>query len=174
MYTTRMIRPQSGKPIRKQGFPSLRCDSSPNPCRKVASYRHAAAVLDCTFGSSVQSILSGGLDLTLVSFDATTSLETKVGTHEKAISCVEYSQEAGLAVTGSWDKSLKLWDTRMPNALVQTVAQPDKVFSMDTYGSNVIVALNRQHVRIHDLRKLSQDRTHVLKETTSPMKFQTR
>lgn len=131
-------------------------------------------MLDCTFGSSVQSVLSGGLDLTLVSFDATASLETKVGTHDKAISCVEYSREAKVAVTGSWDKSIKLWDTRMPNALVQSVPQPDKVYSMDTYANNILIAMNNRHIRIHDLRKLSQDRSHILKEAMSPMKFQTR
>lgn len=49
-----------------------------------------------------------------------------VGTHDAPIRCVEYSPEANIIVTGSWDSTVKMWDPRSPS-LVGTFPQPDKV-----------------------------------------------
>ena len=34
------------------------------------------------------------------------------GYHEDAIRCVEYCPRLGIVVTGSWDRTVKLWDPR--------------------------------------------------------------
>ena len=36
------------------------------------------------------------------------------------------SLQTGLAVTGGWDSTVRLWDPRQPHALVHTMQQPDK------------------------------------------------
>ncbi len=52
--------------------------------------------------------------------------DTVVGTHDAPIRCVEYCPEVNVMVTGSWDRSVRLWDPRTPcNA--GTFTQPDKV-----------------------------------------------
>ena len=69
---------------------------------------------------------SAGLDGKLKSFDFQSQRETLVGAHQDAIRCVNYSPSLNLVVTGSWDKSIKLWDVRTP-CCVGTYEQPDKV-----------------------------------------------
>lgn len=55
-----------------------------------------------------------------------TFAETKVGSHEDAIRCVEYSPEVNVVITGSWDSSVKLWDPRTPTC-TGSIAQPERV-----------------------------------------------
>ena len=53
-------------------------------------------------------------------------VDTIVGTHDAPIRCVEYCPEVNVMVTGSWDRSVRLWDPRTPcNA--GTFTQPEKV-----------------------------------------------
>ena len=49
-----------------------------------------------------------------------------MGYHDNAIRCVHYSPEMNMVITGSWDASIKLWDTRVPNCL-GSCTLPDKV-----------------------------------------------
>jgi hypothetical protein len=78
-------------------------------------------------------------------------VQKPLGTHDAGIKCVDYVKStgrwyqsrlkyggsnhcliaSGQIVTGAWDKSVKLWDARAPTPLLSTLAQPDKVFTMD-------------------------------------------
>lgn len=91
---------------------------------KVA-YKHASAVLDCCFMDAGRAF-SGCLDGKLKSFDLHSQRETQVGAHNDAIRCVHFCAALNLVITGSWDKSIKLWDVRTPSC-VGTYEQPDKV-----------------------------------------------
>lgn len=61
-------------------------------------------------------------------FPVVPQTDTIVGTHDAPIRCVEYCPEVNVMVTGSWDRSVRLWDPRTPcNA--GTFSQPEKVRS---------------------------------------------
>ena len=49
-----------------------------------------------------------------------------MGYHENAIRCVHFSTETNMTITGSWDSTIKFWDSRVPNCL-GTCSLPDKV-----------------------------------------------
>jgi hypothetical protein len=101
----------------------------------------------------------------------TTGQQQRVGEHDDAIRCIVHYQPlgmvhhqgnagrpavplavrltdrafprpAGLTVTGSWDKTIRLWDIRAPGA-IGVHSQPDKVFAMDATGSNLVVGTVR-------------------------------
>lgn len=52
-----------------------------------------------------------------------------VGEHEKAVKTVCWQKELGCCVSGSWDRTMKVWDTRQ-NHCVATSQLPDKIFTM--------------------------------------------
>lgn len=63
--------------------------------------------------------------------------DTIVGTHDAPIRCVEYCPEVNVMVTGSWDRSVRLWDPRTPcNA--GTFTQPEKVKWMIIFHSHAV------------------------------------
>jgi WD40 repeat protein len=83
-------------------------------------------LLDVRFSKDGTSLYTGGLDKSLGLIDITTQTLITLGSHEEAIK--EIVALDNQIITGSWDKSCKIWDTRSENPLVDTLIQPDKVF----------------------------------------------
>jgi len=133
------------------------------------AYSHSMPVLDCAFQDPIH-VWSGGLDNSLKSYDINSSSEAVHGSHEAAIKCVEFSSEANLIVTGSWDASLKTWDPRAPSSCVGTFPQPDKVYSMSVAGDKVVVATAGRKVWVWDLRNMGG----AQQKRESSLKYQTR
>lgn len=89
--------------------------------------------------------------------------DTIVGTHDAPIRCVEYCPEVNVMVTGSWDRSVRLWDPRTPcNA--GTFTQPEKVKWLIIFcchaAKNIIIFIILQYVckvynRFHSVSFLS-------------------
>ncbi|XP_065829839.1 mitotic checkpoint protein BUB3-like [Oscarella lobularis] len=131
-------------------------------------HHHAGAVLDCCFSDTLHSF-SGGLDKTLKTFNYADNVEDVLGTHDDAIRCVEYCPSSGLIATGSWDKTVKLWDTRSKTC-VTTMNQLEKVYTMAVNGDKLIVGTKGRRVMIWDLR----DPSKVEARRESTLKYETR
>lgn len=71
--------------------------------------------------------------------------------------------------TGSWDKTLKYWDTRSPTAMA-SVQLSERCYAMDAKHPLLVVATADRQVHIFDIRKPSQ----IYKSIQSNLKFQTR
>ena len=50
-------------------------------------------------------------------YDLNASMETTLGEHKGAIRCVEFATEVNAVLTGSWDGTVKMWDSRVPNCV---------------------------------------------------------
>lgn len=132
-----------------------------------ASYEHSHAVLDCCL-TDPNHAFSGGLDKTLKTYDFVAQKESMLGIHNEAIRCVHYAPETNLIITGSWDKTVKLWDPRSFKC-VGTYEQAGKVYSLDTSGDRLVVATAGRRVCIWDLRSMNG-----AENRESSLKFETR
>ena len=87
-------------------------------------------LLDCDFISRDEHVLSGGLDNAVRLHVLGEESARVLGHHTSSVRCVRNCASIGAAVSGSWDRSLKLWDVRSAQPCVGTFSQPDKVFSL--------------------------------------------
>lgn len=93
-----------------------------------------------------------------------------LGTHSDAVKSLVYSAAANLLVSGSWDSTITAWDAKASTARVTKATVPGKVYSMDTVGNLLIVAMSERHVQLFDLRKMDQP----LQTRESSLRHQTR
>lgn len=134
-----------------------------------AKYEHKAAVLDCCLPDDTRAF-SGGLDCGLKLHDFASANEETLGSHQAPIRCLEYSADTSLVVSGSWDKTVGLWDVRQKESLVKSAPQPGKVFTMSLAGTKLVVGTSGLHIPIWDLRHMDAP----VEKRVSSLKYQTR
>lgn len=145
-----------------------------NSMTAKTSYHHQAAVLDCAFGNTSGVAFSGGLDQSVRRQDLETRQPTTLGEHAAPIRCVEYCPLLDVVVTGSWDKTVCLWDQRSSSGsaskATSTLRQPERVLAMALSGHNLLTACTGQHLTLYDVRNPSTP----VRSFTSSQEFQTR
>lgn len=115
-------------------------------------------------------VASGGLDNTLKFYDLNTQSDSIIGTHSDAIKSVVWSTKMNGILTGSWDRTVKLWDTREKECVGTFEQNNGKVYSMDVVDEKLVVATSDRKVLIWDLRNLK----NYLMRRESSLKYQTR
>ncbi|KAI8344821.1 WD40-repeat-containing domain protein [Chlamydoabsidia padenii] len=135
-----------------------------------AAYSHDGPVLDVTWSKDGTKLVSGGADKAGRLFDVNTGQSSQIAEHAEPIKCVKFiDQGQNIVATGSWDKTLKYWDLRSPQP-IGTVQLPERCYSMDSHGPLLVLGTADKHVCIFDLN----NPTTIFKQTTSPLKWQTR
>ena len=114
--------------------------------------------------------MSGCLDNQVIAYDLNRKVETEIGQHADTVRCVVYASKVSGVVTGSWDKTIKLWDIRDKECVGTYEQNNGRVYSMDINDEKIAVATSERKVLIWDLRNMSQ----YLMRRESSLKFQTR
>lgn len=55
-------------------------------------------------------------------------------------------------VSGSWDKSISLWDPRSDQPSTSNIQTLGKVYSLSITGTKIVVATSERHIMIYDVR----------------------
>ncbi|ETO19043.1 hypothetical protein RFI_18194 [Reticulomyxa filosa] len=134
--------------------------------KKVHSYDHKAGVLDCTLSQNSGTAYSGGCDNLVIRCDLSSgSVSPLLSTsgHSQPIRCVQYDNENQYVITGSWDKTLKVWDDRVSEHVVLTHHLPSKVFAMSTSKQRLIV----EFYFLFLLKKKKKERREIAKPCLS-------
>lgn len=92
-----------------------------------------------------------------------------IGNHDQPIRCLKFVPEHNLVVTGSWDKSIRIWDLRSPSPVSNTHVS-ERVYAMDVKGGKVVVGTADKHIHAFDaIQNMS-----VKSQFPSPLAWQTR
>ncbi|KAK0528084.1 mitotic spindle checkpoint protein Bub3 [Tilletia horrida] len=133
----------------------------------LQSWAHEAPVLDvCWVGREVAA--SGGVDRRVRLLDTKTGTSEIIGKHDMPVSRIRYSAETKLLITGSWDRTLKVWDPAS-RKLLRTISLGEKVLAMDITRPSVpttlpqvdstprlVVGLTSRKVNIYNLNRWAE------------------
>jgi len=132
-------------------------------------YSHDASVLDCCFYNDSQCF-SGGLDRAVKTVDLITGKESILGYHDDAVKSLEKVKETDVVVSGSWDKTVRLWDPRSSTSCIGKFQQPEKIYTLDVVNNILVIGMAARQIYIYDIRNLSE----TMQKRESSLKFMTR
>ncbi|KAG6856669.1 hypothetical protein H0H87_002046 [Tephrocybe sp. NHM501043] len=134
-----------------------------------AKFEHRAPVLASCF-SDASHAFSGGLDTSVRELDLATENMRNLGAHNDAISTMAYFRESNMLITGSWDRTLRFWDSRSSSPQQSSHETPERVYQMDIVNNTLVVAMASRLFNIYDVRKMDAP----LQQRESSLKFMTR
>jgi len=76
----------------------------------------------------------------------------------------------GVVVSGSWDKSVGLWDQRSNTPCIGKFQQPEKIYTLDVVDNILVIGMAARQIYIYDIRNLSE----TMQKRESSLKFMTR
>jgi mRNA export factor len=100
-----------------------------------------------------------------------TQQEQVIGSHDAPVKALRVLED-GTVLSGSWDRTLKLWNVRQPNAIT-TIALPERVYAMDVSYPLLVVGCADRHVQVYDLTRVQHNLAPV-HSGPSMLKMQTR
>lgn len=139
------------------------------PATPAGQIKHNAPVLCCDFAGELDA-LSGSCDGELRSWNIQQGPGSAApkGRHNASIRCLKWNQTHNVAITGGWDKMVKVWDLRSPTAAME-LQVTERVYAMDTKENYIVVGTADKGIHVIDMR--SRQLTFQYK---SPLSYQTR
>jgi mRNA export factor len=96
--------------------------------------------------------------------------KVEIGTHDSAVKCLKWSTSTNCLITGSWDKTINMWDVKT-NKCIFNYKFNDKVVCMDVKNDHLVVGTANKQIAIFDL---SKGISKPLEMENSPLRMQTR
>ncbi|KAF1808210.1 WD repeat-containing protein [Eremomyces bilateralis CBS 781.70] len=119
---------------------------------------HKGAILDLHWSRDTRTLFSASADMSLASWDVETGqrIRRHVG-HEDVINCMDLSKRGEeIAVTGSDDGSVAIWDPRQKEAVAYLETDyPITAVAMSEAGNEIYSGSIDNDIRVWDLRKQS-------------------
>lgn len=138
-----------------------------------ALFEHDGPVLSANWSNDGTKVVSGGTDNQVKIFDLQSQHVNQAGVHDAPVKSVVYVEcgpsNTPAVCSGSWDKTIKYWDMRMPQP-ISIINLPERVYCMDSTQKLLVVGCADRHIVIIDLNNPQQ----IFRSTRSPLKWQTR
>ncbi|KAI0118879.1 WD40 repeat-like protein [Nemania sp. FL0031] len=148
--------------------------------QEVSTLTTDAPVLSCDWAKDGTKVIAGGADRKLHLLDMATNKQAVIGSHDAAVRRVRFVKVPGanapIAVSGSWDRTVKFWDLRQPASETASAAITlncgERVYGLDANGELLVVGTADDQPRVHlvDLKNPGE----ILKTMDTPLVRQTR
>ncbi|XP_038057612.1 mRNA export factor-like [Patiria miniata] len=137
-----------------------------------AQQTHQGPVLDVCWNDDGTKVFSASCDKTAKMWDLNSNQAIQVAQHDAPIKTVHYikSPNYSCIMTGSWDRTLKFWDTRSPNPMAN-IQLSERCFCADVVYPSAVVGLAGKKINLYRLESGPQE---VKVNQDSPLKFQHR
>ncbi|CAH1797425.1 unnamed protein product [Owenia fusiformis] len=136
-----------------------------------AQQTHTGPVLDICWSDDGTKVFTASADKQAKMWDLNTNQAVQIAQHDAPIKTIHWVKAPNYTcvMTGSWDKTLKFWDTRSPNPMM-SIDLPERAYCADVlYPMAVVGTANRQLV-IYQL----ENQPSQFKVIDSPLKYQHR
>ncbi|CAK4082190.1 unnamed protein product [Aphanomyces euteiches] len=130
-------------------------------------------LLSCTFGPDRTRAFSGGLHGAVAQYDLeqNSTNPNVLGSHEKGVAHVRYSQSTNQVFSGSWDGNVSGWDPKAnTKAPTMQLKQSGKVYAMSFHEHLLVVGTSTKQIALYDIRRGGDP----IREMESPLKYQIR
>ena len=141
---------------------------------RKAVFEFPSPVLSCVWSCDGRNVLGGAADGSARLMDLGTGVDARqIAAHDAPVQCVKFvdlpPMNSPIALTGSWDRTVKYWDLRQ-ELPIGTVRCQERVYAIDACQNLVVIGTAGRHVQIVRLSNPGQ----IYKSIQSPLKFQTR
>lgn len=133
--------------------------------------RHEQPVLCSDICTDNVTVFSGSCDGVIKMWNVTQGPQAaqQIGKHDSAVRNLKFVGESNILVSSSWDKTIKMWDMRQPNA-VATLQHNERVYAMDAKSQAIVAVTADKQVHVYELATGSRK----VAEFKSPLSYQTR
>lgn len=116
------------------------------------------------------TVFSGGCDGYVKMWNVTQGANTaqNIGKHEAPVRNVKFLESSRLVVSSSWDKTIRLWDTRQQTPTA-TFQHNERIYAMDAKGQAIVAVTADKQVHVYDTSA-----GRKVQEFKSPLQYQTR
>ncbi|XP_017772005.1 PREDICTED: mRNA export factor [Nicrophorus vespilloides] len=128
-------------------------------------------VLDVCWSDDGTKVFMAGCDKQAKAWDLGSNQVVQVAAHDAPIKTCHWIKAPNYSclMTGSWDKTLKFWDTRSPNPIL-SLNLPDRCYCADVDYPMAVVGTAGRQIIIYQL----EGKPEEYKRTESPLKYQHR
>ncbi|XP_045476943.1 protein Rae1 [Harmonia axyridis] len=130
-----------------------------------------APVLDVCWIDDGSKVFIASCDKTVKVWDLASNQTMQVAQHDAPIKTCHWVKAPNYTclMTGSWDKTLKFWDTRTPTPIMN-IALPERCYCADVDYPMAVVGTANRHLIIYQL----EGKPSEYKRVDSPLKYQHR
>ena len=84
----------------------------------------------------------------------------QVAAHDAPIRRMAYISELNMLVTGGWDRTLRYWDLRSPNA-VHVHQLPERCYALSLNFPLLVVGTAERHIEVSDKDKTKKNKKRI-------------
>lgn len=144
-------------------------DPQSGQTKGLLSQNTQAPMLSCAWRGDGAAVICGSTDNNVYMWNLQNNQMQAIGKHDAPVKEAFWLPQMKVAVTGSWDSTIRYWDTRQPKP-AQIVRVRDRVYSMDVSGNLVTVAQAQRFIDCFATNNLMQP----FHQLVSPLRMQTR